>query len=52
MSKVNFSAQVTIDEAKNAIIQFGKELTPVIIGEPGTGKSSILKAIELIKNQC
>lgn len=47
MSKVNFSAQVTIDEAKNAIIQFGKELTPVIIGEPGTGKSSILKAIEL-----
>ena len=46
MSKVNFSAQVTIEEAKNAIILFGKELTPVIVGEPGTGKSSILSAIE------
>ena len=46
MSKVNFSAQVTIDEAKNAIILFGKELTPIIQSEPGCGKSSILKAIE------
>ena len=46
MSKVNFSAQVTIEEAKNSIILFGKELTPVIIGEPGTGKSTLLTMIE------
>ena len=46
MSKVNFSAQVTIEEAKNSIILFGKELTPVIIGEPGTGKSTLLSMIE------
>ena len=46
MSKVNFSAQVTIEEAKNSIILFGQELTPVIIGEPGTGKSTLLSMIE------
>ena len=46
MSKVNFTATVTIEEAKNAIKTFGHELTPIIVSEPGVGKSSLLKMLE------
>lgn len=46
MSKVNFRATVSIDEAKNTIKEIGHELTPIIISEPGCGKSSILKMLE------
>ena len=46
MSKVNFTAQVTIHEAMNIIKEVGHELTPIIVSEPGCGKSSILKMLE------
>jgi len=46
MSKVNFTAQVTIHEAMNIIKEVGHEITPIIVSEPGCGKSSILKMLE------
>lgn len=46
MSKVNFTAQVTIHEAMKTIKEVGHELTPIIVSEPGCGKSSILKMLE------
>ena len=46
MSKVNFKAQVTIHEAMNIIKEVGHELTPIVVSEPGVGKSSILKMLE------
>lgn len=46
MSKVNFRATVSIDEAKNIIRATGDVVTNVIISEPGVGKSSILKMLE------
>ena len=46
MSKINFNLQVNINEAKDLIKTIGHELTPVIISEPGVGKSSILKMLE------
>ena len=46
MSKVNFTAQVTIHEAMNTIRTVGHEITPIIVSEPGCGKSSILKMLE------
>lgn len=46
MSKVNFRATVSIDEAKTAIMAVGHGITPIIISEPGCGKSSILKMIQ------
>lgn len=46
MSKVNFRATVSIDEATKTIMNVGHELTPIIVSEPGCGKSSILKMIE------
>lgn len=46
MSKINFTLAVSIDEAKNAIKTVGHLITPIIISEPGVGKSSILKMLE------
>lgn len=46
MSKINFSLQVGINEAKDLIKTIGHELTPIIVSEPGVGKSSILKMLE------
>lgn len=46
MSKVNFTAQVTIDEVKNLIKAVGEQNTVVVQSEPGCGKSSILKMLE------
>lgn len=46
MSKINFSLQVSINEAKDLIKTIGHDLTPIIVSEPGVGKSSILKMLE------
>lgn len=46
MSKINFNLAVSIDEAKTAIKTIGKHITPIIVSEPGVGKSSILKMLE------
>jgi len=46
MSKVNFTLSVSIEEAKTAIKTVGKHITPIIVGQPGIGKSSILKMLE------
>ena len=46
MSRINFSLQMDINEAMNTIMAIGDELTPIIVSEPGVGKSSILKMIE------
>jgi len=46
MSKINFSLSVSIEEAKTAIKTVGKQITPIIVGQPGIGKSSILKMLE------
>lgn len=46
MSKINFNLQVSITEAKDLIKTIGEELTPIIVSEPGVGKSSILKMLE------
>lgn len=45
MSQVNFTLAVSIDEAKLAIQTLGHEITPIIVSEPGVGKSSILKML-------
>ena len=47
MSKINFNLQLNINEAKDLIKTIGHELTPIIVSEPGVGKSSILKMLEL-----
>lgn len=46
MSKINFTLAVSIDEAKTAIKTVGEFITPIIVSEPGVGKSSILKMLE------
>lgn len=46
MSKINFNLQVNINEAKDLIKTIGHTLTPIIVSEPGVGKSSILKMLE------
>lgn len=46
MSKINFTLAVSIDEAKTAIKTVGHLITPIIVSEPGVGKSSILKMLE------
>lgn len=46
MSKINFTLNVSLDEAKTAIKTVGQHITPIIVSEPGVGKSSILKMLE------
>ena len=46
MSKINFNLSVSIDECATVIKTIGNEITPIIVSEPGCGKSSILKMIE------
>jgi hypothetical protein len=46
MSKINFTLAVSLDEAKTAIKTVGDKITPIIVSEPGVGKSSILKMLE------
>ena len=46
MSKINFTLAVSIDEAKTAIKTIGAHITPIIVSEPGVGKSTILKMLQ------
>lgn len=46
MSKINFTLAVSLEEAKTAIKTVGQYITPIIVSEPGVGKSSILKMLE------
>ncbi len=45
MSKINFSLPVTIDELRASIPVIAKELTVVVLSEPGCGKTSLLSMI-------
>lgn len=45
MSKINFNATVTINELRKTIPLIGAELTPIILSEPGCGKTSLLSMI-------
>jgi len=46
MSKINFNLNITIDDCANVIKTIGNSITPIIVSEPGCGKSSILKMLE------
>lgn len=46
MSKVNFSMSVSLEETKNIIKAIGDSLTPIVVSEPGVGKSTLLKMLE------
>ena len=46
MSKINFSMSVSLEETKNIIKTVGDSITPIVVSEPGVGKSSILKMLE------
>jgi hypothetical protein len=46
MSKVNFSMSVSLHEAKEVIKAIGDTITPIVVSEPGVGKSSILKMLQ------
>jgi hypothetical protein len=45
MSKLNFNATVTINELRKTIPLVGSSLTPIILSEPGCGKTSLLSMI-------
>ena len=46
MSKINLVDTVSISELRKLIPIIGKTLTPVIVSEPGVGKTSLLKMME------
>jgi len=46
MSTVQFSPRVTLAEAANIIETIGDQATVVLMGEPGIGKTQILKTLE------
>jgi hypothetical protein len=46
MSNVKFQRFVKIDDVANLIAEIGQHVTVVVRGEPGTGKSSILKLLQ------
>ena len=46
MSKINFSLTMSIDETKDFIKAMADQITPVVVSEPGVGKSTILKSLE------
>jgi len=46
MSKINLIETVSINELRKLIPIIGKTLTPVIVSEPGVGKTSLLKMME------
>lgn len=46
MSKINLVETVSIAELRKLIPIIGKSLTPVIVSEPGVGKTSLLKMME------
>ena len=46
MSKINLIETVSITELRKLIPIIGKSITPVIVSEPGVGKTSLLKMME------
>ena len=46
MSKINFTMRGTITAVERAIRVIGEDLTPIVISEPGCGKSSLLAMLE------
>ena len=46
MSKINFRMTASINEVKNMIMYMGDEITHIVMGQPGVGKSSILKMLQ------
>lgn len=46
MSKINFSMSVSLEETKAIIKTVGDSITPIVVSEPGVGKSTILKMLE------
>jgi len=44
-TKLNFNRQITINESVSLLKTVGKDITVVIEGEPGCGKSTILKML-------
>jgi MinD superfamily P-loop ATPase len=46
MSKINLVETVSISELRKLIPIVGKTLTPVIVSEPGVGKTSLLRMME------
>jgi len=46
MSKINFSLTMSIDETKDFVMAMADQITPVIVSEPGVGKSTILKTLQ------
>lgn len=45
MSKLNFAQTVSINELRRAIPVIGSEITPIILSEPGCGKTTLLSMI-------
>jgi len=45
MSQVNFTMNASIEETKQLIHVMGDSVTPIIVSEPGVGKSSLLSMI-------
>ena len=45
MSKINFNSTVSINELRKSIPTIGAELTPIILSEPGCGKTTLLSMI-------
>jgi hypothetical protein len=46
MSKITFTLNVDLEQCITAVQTFGHELTPIIVSEPGVGKSTILKVLK------
>jgi len=46
MSQINFSLTMSIDETKDFIKAMADQITPVVVSEPGVGKSTILKTLQ------
>lgn len=46
MAQINFKLRASISDCVDIIKSIGHELTPIIVSEPGVGKSSILKTLE------
>lgn len=46
MSKINFTMSVSLAETKEIIKAIGVNLTPIVVSEPGVGKSTLLKMLE------
>jgi rubrerythrin len=46
MSQINFNLTLSIDETKDFIKVMADQITPVVVSEPGVGKSTILKTLQ------